>query len=143
MDKIKDFKEAMGDKIGAIIEKKGRVYFEVKNEDIRDVAGYLFNEMGCRLSTATAAELYHHVEVLYHFSDDATGTYFCPRVIMKDKKNPKMNSITPVVRGAEWIEREMFDFWGIEFDDHPRPEPLLSRNHPKGLGKPYRFRSES
>ena len=58
------------------------------------------------------------------------GQYYCPRVIINDKENPVMNSISPIVKGAEWIEREMSEYWGIKFIGHPRPEPLLTRNHP-------------
>ena len=126
-------------KIKNIIRKPGRLYFEVDDKDIREVAAYVFRELGCRLSTATATEVYDAIEVLYQFSHDPSGWYFCPRVRITDKKNPTMNSITPVVKGAEWIEREMFDFWGVTFRDHPRPERLLAREHPRNLDKPYRF----
>ena len=143
MDKTKEFIEVMGDKIYKKIEKKGRLYFEVDNENLHTVVEYLFHNIGCRLSTATAMEMYHGIEVLYHFSHDESGQYFCPRMVMTDLKNPKMKSITPIVKGAEWIEREMFEFWGIEFEGHPRPERLLSREHPEKLDKPLRFRRNS
>jgi len=143
MDKVAEFIDKMGAKISNKIEKKRRFYFNVKNEDLREVADYLFNKIGCRLSTATGMEMYHGIEILYHFSDDETGQYFCPRVVIKDKKNPKVNSIVPIVKGAEWIERELFDFWGIKFKDHPRMERLLALNHPQKLDKPLRFRRES
>ncbi len=142
MPEIEKYLEKISDKIGNINLKKKRVYFEVPAENIRAVAQYLFKEMGCRLSTATAQEIYRGIEVLYHFSHDASGDYFCPRIIMTDKNNPVMPSITPVVKGAEWIEREMAEYWGITFDGHPRPEALLTRKHPKGegLGQPFRIR---
>jgi len=133
----------MSPKIGRMIEKQGRLYFEVADRDLIEVATFLFRTMGCRLSTATAMETYQGLEVLYHFSHDATGTYYCPRVIIPDKADPRMTSITPLVRGAEWIEREMAEFWGITFEGHPRPERLLSKDHPEGLDKPFRFRRKS
>lgn len=138
-DRTDAFLEQFGNKLTDVIRKKKRLYFVVKNEDLHEVVRYLFQEMGCRLSTATATEVYDAIEVLYQFSHDATGCYFCPRVRMLDKKNPTMNSITSIVRGAEWIEREMFDFWGVTFIGHPRPERLLARNHPNHLDKPLRF----
>lgn len=140
MDKTNAFLQKFGDKIKEKTDKKGRLYFVVENEHIRAVADYLYNQMGCRLSTATAMEVYRGIEVMYHFSHDESGKYFCPTVVITDRENPKMNSITPVFKGAEWIEREMFDFWGVAFEGHPRPEPLLSRNHPENLDKPLRFR---
>ena len=133
----------MGSKIGRTVEKKGRLYFEVADENLTEIAVYLFRTMGCRLSTATALETYHGLEVLYHFSHDATGRYYCPRVLIPDKADPRVTSITPIIRGAEWIEREMTEFWGITFKGHPRPERLLTKDHPQHLDKPYRFRRTS
>ncbi len=139
MDKLNQFIENVSDKITNTIDKKRRFYFDVKNEDLRDIVKLLFNDMGCRLSTATGMEMEAALEIVYHFSDDDTGQYYCPRVKIKDKKNPEVNSIVPIVKGAEWIEREIFDFWGIIFTDHPRMERLLALNHPENLKNPLRM----
>jgi NADH-quinone oxidoreductase subunit C len=139
MDRTEEFIIKMKNRIFNVIRKKKRLYFAVKNDDIKEVAQYLSNNMKCRLSTATATELYNGIEVLYHFSLDETGEYFCPRVLINDKKKPKMFSITPIVKGAEWIEREMYDLFGIDFVGHPRKELLLTGNHPEGLRQPLRI----
>jgi NADH-quinone oxidoreductase subunit C len=136
----KQFLKEMADKIGKTIDKKGRLYFEVANENLHDVVKYLFHTMNCRLSTATAMEMYRGLEVLYHFSHDSTGQYYCPRVVMTDKKNPQMNSIAPLIIGAEWIEREMAEMYGITFVGHPQPEKLLTKDHPENLTQPLRLR---
>ena len=142
MPDSQDFIKKMGSKISAVIEKQKRLYFEVEDDNLKEVAKYLFKEMRCRLSTATAMETYRGVEVLYHFSHDATGQYYCPRIVMSDKNKPIMHSITPIFNGAEWIEREMAEYWGVTFLNHPRPEPLLTKDHPKGAGlnQPFRIR---
>jgi NADH-quinone oxidoreductase subunit C len=139
MAEVEQFLEAKSAKINNVTHKKLRLYFNVDNENIVEIADYLFNTLGCRLSTATAMEMYHGLEIVYHFSHDDTGYYFCPRVTIKDKANPKVNSISSVLEGAIWIEREMFDFWGIEFIGHPRMERLLALHHPRKLDKPLRF----
>lgn len=133
---------AFGDRIGATVDKKGRFYFEVAPSDIRSVAGWLIRELGCRLSTATAQEDLDGMEVQYHFSHDSSGAFFCPRVVLRDPERLVTPSIATLCRGAEWIEREMAEYWGITFEGHPRPEPLLTRNHPDGtgLGQPFRIR---
>lgn len=132
--------EGLAGKIGRTVAKKGRLYFEVADGDIRDVARHLFVTAGCRLSTATATETRRGLEVLYHFSHDATGRYYCPRVVMTDRGRPTMRSIAPIVKGAEWIEREMAELFGITFEGHPRPERLLTKDHPKPPDKPLRLR---
>jgi len=132
--------EGLEGRISRTVAKKGRFFFEVADEDLRDVARHLFVTKGCRLSTATATETHRGLEVLYHFTDDATGNYYCPRVVMTDRVRPKMRSIAPIVKGAEWIEREMAELFGITFEGHPRPERLLTRDHPKPPDRPLRLR---
>ncbi len=59
---------------------------------------------------------------------------------MTDRACPAMPSVAPVVKGAEWIEREMAELFGITFEGHPRPERLLTKDHPKTPDKPLRLR---
>lgn len=134
------FFQVMAGKIGKTVHKKKRHYFEVEDDYLHEVVTYLFKDMGCRLSTATATEVYRGIEVLYHFSHDASGTFYCPRILMTNREKPEMNSITPIIRGAEWIEREMAELLGINFIGHPKKEPLLSRNNPDFPTTPLRVR---
>jgi NADH-quinone oxidoreductase subunit C len=143
MHNYEEFLTLMDNKIIRKTLKNKRLYFEVDNKDILEVAEHLFKKMGCRLSTATAQESYRGIDVAYHFSLDKTGDYYCPRVVMTDKQNPKMNSITPIVKGAEWIEREMAEMFGIVFGGHPNLEPLLTGNHPENLTQPLRHRRKN
>ncbi|MBC8526584.1 MAG: NADH-quinone oxidoreductase subunit C [Candidatus Cloacimonetes bacterium] len=129
-EKEKIFFEKYKDKMSKIIEKKKRYYFNIKNEDLREIADYLFNKMKCRLSICTATEIYDGLEVLYHFTDDTTGTYYNPRV-KTNLENPEINSITPILEGANWIEREMYDLFGIKFKGHPDLKKLLTINSPE------------
>ncbi|MEA2103971.1 MAG: NADH-quinone oxidoreductase subunit C [Candidatus Cloacimonadota bacterium] len=138
------FKKFEG-KFTKIIENKPRkrYYFNVKNEDIREVADYLFNNMGCRLSICTATEVYDGLEVLYHFSDDKTGTFYNPRV-KTGLKNPEINSIVSITEGANWIEREMYDLFGIKFTGHPDLKKLLTFENPhfKETDHPMRLKRD-
>ncbi|MDZ7725436.1 MAG: NADH-quinone oxidoreductase subunit C [candidate division KSB1 bacterium] len=134
------FFQDMNTVISDLVEKRLRYYFVVKDEDLHKVVIYLFKTMGCRLSTATATERYDAIEVLYHFSHDATGTYYCPRILMTNKDKPQMSSITRIVKGAEWIEREMAEMYGIDFKGHPRKEPLLTKDNSQVRVQPLRAR---
>jgi NADH-quinone oxidoreductase subunit C len=134
------FLDGLAGKIGRTVAKKERLYFEVAADDLHAVVRHLFLDRGCRLSTASAMEMRRGLEVLYHFSHDATGRYYCPRVVLTDLEDPKMPSIAPIIKGAEWIEREISELFGITFEGHPWPERLLTRDHPHPPDRPLRLR---
>lgn len=110
-----------------------RVYLDVKREDARRAAAALFNGLGGRFATATGMDVGDELEVLYHFCYDAVGLIVNLRV-KTPKADGTMQSLTPVIPPAEWIEREMNDLVGITFEGHPRPERLiLSDDWPEGV----------
>ena len=39
--------------------------------------------------------------------------------------DPRLPSVTSVWRAADWYEREAHDLFGVIFDGHPNPAPLL------------------
>ena len=39
--------------------------------------------------------------------------------------DPRLASVTPVWRGADWYEREAHDLLGVSFDGHPDLRPLI------------------
>ena len=65
------------------------------------------------------------MELLYHFSIDRDGTVVSVRTTLA-KPFPKIDSLTPHYPAADFIEREIFDFLGVEFVGHPDPRKLLS-----------------
>ena len=40
--------------------------------------------------------------------------------------NPTINSIVEIYNGANWMERETFDFFGVEFKNHPDLRRILN-----------------
>jgi NADH-quinone oxidoreductase subunit C len=49
-------------------------------------------------------------------------------LMLKTKLGPGVTtcaSLTPVYRGADWMERECFDMFGIRFDHHPDLRRIL------------------
>jgi len=110
-----------------------RVYFSIRPVDIKEVVNFLFNDLGLRFIIATGQDAPQGLEVLYHFSLDKAGQIITVRVLIEDKKNPAIDSIAPLFKGAEWIEREMWELLGINFIGHPNlTRLLLAEEWPEG-----------
>jgi NADH-quinone oxidoreductase subunit C/D len=52
------------------------------------------------------------------------------------ESDPKVDTITPLFRGANWFEREAWDLYGIVFEGHPKLIRLLT--HEDFVGHPMR-----
>jgi len=113
-------------------EKK--VYIDIYPKDIVEIVRYIFKEMSFRFNTASAVDDFDAFEILYHFSDDREGTVVSLRTIIKDKSDPHIDTITTVTRSAWWIERELHELFGIEFNGNSDLRPLLLPDDwPKGV----------
>ncbi|MGE4357249.1 MAG: NADH-quinone oxidoreductase subunit C [Candidatus Omnitrophota bacterium] len=102
-----------------------RYYFSIKPDDLVDTARFLFNELKLRFSIATAVDTPKGIEILYHFSYDASGEIFSARVLIEDREKPRVSSLTKLFPAAEWIEREIWELFGVEFVGHPNLKHLL------------------
>ena len=116
---------------------ESRSYVGVDAGMVRDVAGFLFNNLGARLIVMTCLETRAGMELLYHFSFDGLGKIVTLRAVIP-MPEPRIDSITPIIDGAEYIEREINDLFGVEFVGHPNPTRfLLGDAWPEGV-YPYR-----
>lgn len=126
-------KEKLGSRAVKIFEKNvQRCYIDVAPDGIVETARLLFRDLGCRFVTASGIDTPAGFEILYHFSEDKTGKIFTLRTLIAGKTNPEIDSITPVICNAEWIEREIYELLGIKFRNHPNLKRLLlSDNWPR------------
>ncbi len=112
-------------------ETRKRIYMTIPAENLREVAGYIFNDLAGRFIIASGFDSGKEIEILYHFSFDATGEVASLRVSL-DRTKPEVDSLVPVFRGAFWIEREIWELLGVNFREHPRLEKfLLSEDWPE------------
>lgn len=54
----------------------------------------------------------------------------------EEAKNPEIDSLVPVWRGADWFERETFDMFGVVFRGHPDMRRILM--YEEFVGHPLR-----
>lgn len=125
-DIVERIEERFSNKILKLERKSPRrIYIDFIPQDIPEAVRFVFSELGCRFSTATGIDTPRGIEILYHFSFDREGKIISLRTVIADKKEPRIQSITPIMQGAEWIEREIWEMLGVNFIGHPNLKHLL------------------
>lgn len=102
----------------------GRLYLTTSQDRLRDIVGYIYTELGGRLSTITAVDQRSGIELLYHLAVNHEGILISVRVLV-EKPEPAIGSLTDIIPAADWIEREIHEMFGVFFVGHPRLEKLL------------------
>jgi len=98
-----------------------------------EVAERLIRMEGSRLATATALEVRDGMDVLYHWCFEPAGAVVTLKVLAR-RPEFEVDSVTPIVPAAGWIEREMHDLLGVNFRGHPDMRRLvLDDSWPEGL----------
>jgi NADH-quinone oxidoreductase subunit C len=87
--------------------------------------------------------------VWYGLLDTATGLRLWVKTFVNDPE-PAVPSVYPLWRGADWMEREVYDMYGVVFEGHPdlrrilMPDEFtafpLRRDYPmRGRGERHNF----
>lgn len=63
-------------------------------------------------------------EVHYILRNLETLEFLVIKVAVSDEK-PTLPSVYPIYQGADWMEREVYDMYGITFDGHPDLRRIL------------------
>jgi len=134
-EELKNRLEEIKDKITAIEQTTHvRVYLSCEAQNAPAVCKFLSQELGCRFVICSCIDADDWFEVLYHFSYDRSGFIITVKAFIRDRENPTVESVTPFLQGAEWIEREMHDVMGINFKNHPNMKRLiLADDWPEGV----------
>ncbi|MEX0706287.1 MAG: NADH-quinone oxidoreductase subunit C, partial [Nitriliruptoraceae bacterium] len=89
----------------------------------RDESSLAFDMFDCLFGIDAREDGFDVVAVLYSTS---TGNRVSLRTRCSGgREAPTCPSITELYRGADWMERETWDMFGIEFDGHPGLAPRL------------------
>jgi Ni,Fe-hydrogenase III component G len=142
--KTSTFKEELsgrfGWKLGANQESKDRLYLTPEPEIFEDLLDAVYEEKDGRLATISCVDEDDHFELLYHIALDKNGIMVTIKRTVEKGENPSTESIANDIPGAEWIEREIREMFGIEFDGNPARKRLLKA---ESLGdQDYPFRKD-
>lgn len=123
----------------------------VQADRVLDLVRYLRIEMGFdQIRDLTAADYPpDRMEVVYNLYRHADRAHIAlktrvPRPATHDAPMPEVPSIVSVFKGADWLEREVFDLFGIRFTGHPYMRRIMMPDdwvgHP--LRKDYDVKKE-
>jgi NADH:ubiquinone oxidoreductase subunit C len=124
MKVTEQIKNRFKDKIEISEKSKKRIYAAVSKEHVKEVVRYLFSDMGARFSIATGIDTRLGVEILYHMAFDKDGVIVSVRT-MVEKPELEIPTFTDIIPGANWIERELHEMFGVNFIGHPGLDRLL------------------
>ncbi|MEZ5331739.1 MAG: NADH-quinone oxidoreductase subunit C [Thermoanaerobaculia bacterium] len=118
MDRLK---EGFGDAVERARTFAGDLVVEIARDRIRDVCAQLADGEGYKLLVDVTAAHYPEresgrFEVVYiAYSFDANRRV---RLKVRTDENEPVPTVVPVWKGAEWLEREIWDMFGVTFDGH-------------------------
>jgi NADH-quinone oxidoreductase subunit C len=120
-------KEKFGDRILEIVDKKPDPWMVVDAAALAEVCQYLKDDSATAfdcLSNESGVDYKDRIEVVYHlFSYQHRH-----QVVLKVKlprENPVVATLENVWKSANWMEREIFDLLGVNFDGHSDMRRLL------------------
>ena len=68
---------------------------------------------------------FYHLISLDDFQKEQTIKEIRVKVFLKRDSDLSIPSLYKIFKGSDWQERETFDMFGINFDNHPNPKRLL------------------
>lgn len=129
MNIAEKIKEKLGNKIKEMtVHNERRIYITVDKKDIKEAVNIVFNKLKARYIIVSGVDNFDSFEILYHFGFDSQGVIVSLRVFLNDKKNPEIESLSGIIPGIIWIEREIWELLGINFKGHPDLKHFLLRD---------------
>lgn len=65
------------------------------------------------------------MEVIYNLTSIPHNAQIMLQVVLEDRENPSVRSVSHIWRTANWHEREAYDLFGIKFEGHPDLRRIL------------------
>ena len=103
----------------------GVLNLDVESVQLLSVCRFLRDQLGFHLlSSISGVDMLDHLETVYHVYSLSRKQLLQFRVRI-DPQKPELDSIVSVWPGANWLEREIYDLFGIRFHGHPDLRRIL------------------
>jgi NADH/F420H2 dehydrogenase subunit C len=100
----------------------------VKPEQLHELMTQLKNNKQTQfdyLFCLTGVDWEKELGVIYHLESTNLRHIVVVRVKTEDRENPNFDTVCDIWATAEFHEREVFDFFGIKFNNHPNLKRLF------------------
>ncbi len=126
---LQELKANFGEAILSVDEHADILTLVVASESIRKIIVLLKEKLNFIFLTDLCGIHYPEQElelgVIYHLHNLAENKRIRIKIFVS-KEKPQVESLVSVFAGANWMERETFDFYGIEFVGHPNLTRILN-----------------
>jgi Ni,Fe-hydrogenase III component G len=107
----------------ATIPRTQRMFVRVDGDALHDILKFLHDTFNfTHISTISGVDLGETIEIVYHLHGGGTFLGLKTRV---SKSDPTIKTVTPIIPGAKWYEREIQDMLGVKVEGHPDPRRLI------------------
>ncbi|SDQ01368.1 NADH dehydrogenase subunit C [Mucilaginibacter sp. OK268] len=128
---LKRIAEKFDQQVTLVGEPYGLLTVETGREQIIDLLTFLKTDDALRFIFLTDITAIHYPEqekqigIIYHLHSLTTNTRIRIKVFLADG-DVHIPTATTVWEGANWMERETYDFFGVIFDGHPDLRRILN-----------------
>lgn len=124
---IKDFLQANGITIAEERDAFQETLWRVPEYSLKDLCKLLKTNTVFDynlLLAITVVDCKEFFEILYHFYSTQNNKKLILKIVI-NRTNPKIDSISDIYSSANWHERECFDLFGVQFENHPNLKRIL------------------
>jgi len=128
---LKSIKAKFESDVTEVTEPFGLLTFETSREKIIDLLTFLKTDPTLQFIYLTDITAIHYPEqekqigVIYHLHSLVNNVRVRIKVFMEDS-DLHIPTATTLWEGANWMERETYDFFGVLFDGHPDLRRILN-----------------
>lgn len=128
---LKTIQDQFADKVTVVGEPFGLLTLETTRESIIEILSFLKNSPVLQFIYLTDITGIHYPEqekpigVIYHLHSLVNNVRVRLKVFLADG-DVHIPTATTLWEGANWMERETYDFFGVQFDGHPDLRRILN-----------------